>query len=161
MRGKIWEKAFTAKRAGRPTEAYTKSTHTIIIEIHCAYETSLGLMRLRQPLKLMCGLALVVLLCVFVLRSWTVWAQRSGPTDGNAKEKAGELYRKIRILEDLDRGDIKAVRQKLNEDSMVLVVQILQGVEFSTNKDILYGQPGLRAAAKYWGKKDCLPIRLL
>jgi len=68
-----------------------------------------------------------------------------------------EIMRDIRILQDLDAGDLKSARQKLNENSMECVFAILETVRFTTNRDTLFTQPGLRAAAKYWGDKE-LPI---
>ena len=62
-----------------------------------------------------------------------------------------ELFRDLRLLQDMDSGNLESARQKLEDDSMTRVLTILEGVGFTTNKEALYNEPGLRAVVKYWG----------
>ena len=71
-----------------------------------------------------------------------------------------ELFRDIRLLQDMDSGNLESARQKLEDDSMTRVLTILEGVGFTTNKEVLCSQPGLRAVAKYWEHKN-LPASAL
>jgi len=59
-------------------------------------------------------------------------------------------------LQDLDSTNLSAARQKLTDDSMELTVRILEKVGFTTNKDVLCNEPGLRGVARYW-RPDKLP----
>jgi hypothetical protein len=105
---------------------------------------------LNERICLKCALVSIVLLLFGFLLAVKLSAQRVkdvNPTNA-------ELYRDILLLRDLDSGDLKSARQKLNEDSMFRVLFIMESVAFTTNKDVLYSQPGLRAAAKYWGNKS-------
>ena len=76
-----------------------------------------------------------------------------------AKPLGGELFNNIRILMDLDAGNVEAARQRVNDDSMVRIFAILERLQFTTNSETLSSQPALRAAAKYWGKTN-LPANL-
>ena len=105
---------------------------------------------LTERICLKCVLVSAVLLLFGSLLAAKLSAQRAkdvNPTNA-------ELYRDILLLMDLDAGNLKSARQKLNEDSMFCVLFIMESVAFTTNKDVLYSQPGLRAAAKYWGNKS-------
>jgi hypothetical protein len=92
--------------------------------------------------------ALALISTVLFLASHVIWAQQY-----KAYEETGQLFRNIRVLQDLDQGDIKAARQKLEDQSMTLIGYILESNNFSRDNAILYNQPGLRAAARYWGAK--------
>lgn len=61
-----------------------------------------------------------------------------------------ELMRNVQLLRLIDLGDLTSARRWLNDDSMSRIFAILNTVEFTTNADVLFSQPGLRAAAKYW-----------
>jgi hypothetical protein len=59
----------------------------------------------------------------------------------------------VQVLMDLDKGDLKSARQKLNDDSIYGVIVTLERLRFTTNKAILLKEPTLRAAARYWRDK--------
>ena len=90
---------------------------------------------------------------------FSLWAvpgdQRKRP-----EPATGELIRDVQLLKDLDYGDLKSARHRLNDDGMVRIFTILENLGYTTNKAILCGQPGLRAAARYW-RNDPLPPGLL
>jgi hypothetical protein len=85
----------------------------------------------------------------------------SGDQRTETEPATGELIRNVELLRDLDAGDLKSARRRLNADSMVRIFTIMESVGFATNKDILCSEPGLRAAARYWGKGRSLPPGLL
>ncbi len=102
--------------------------------------------------------AVIVVFCSlmfgFILRSQSRDQMR--PT----MAPTAEVVFDISVLQDLDRGDLVEARRKLNDDCMVRVFTIIEAVNFSTNKDVLSAQAGLRAAARYWRGKQ-LPTNLL
>ena len=60
----------------------------------------------------------------------------------------------IYSLKDLDKGDVGAARKQLNISSMECLFCIWASIGNTTNVELLYKQPGLRAAAQYWGIHD-------
>lgn len=78
-----------------------------------------------------------------------------------SKPPAGQwnetLINNIRILKALDANELATARQMLCDDSLDCITFILHSQHFTTNKNILFKQPGLRAAARYWPDKH-LPI---
>ncbi|HEX4265612.1 MAG TPA: hypothetical protein VH597_14845 [Verrucomicrobiae bacterium] len=92
-----------------------------------------------------------VFFLIFAIAEGIVWKTE------RAHQAVVEIEKNTAILKDLDAEDTKAAREKLNDDSMILLVNVLDRIEFSTNKEVLCAEPGLRVAARYWGK-DRLPV---
>jgi hypothetical protein len=79
---------------------------------------------------------------------------RSAHEAGRTRPSNAELYFDIYVLKDLDSGDLRSARERVNDDCMFRIFQILERIDYTTNKDTLLSEPGLRAAARYWGHKE-------
>ncbi|HWQ91359.1 MAG TPA: hypothetical protein VN673_06790 [Clostridia bacterium] len=75
------------------------------------------------------------------------------PASGESQRSNAEMYLCVNVLRDIDVGNLESARRRLNEECMYRVFCILEEINFRTNKDVLLQQPGLRAAARYWGNR--------
>jgi len=105
----------------------------------------------------------LLLACLLALTALAVWSTSAGEGSrsklgpAELRQRTSEVFLIINVLKDLDRGDVKSARQRLADDCMFQLVAVLDGLDFTTNRDALLGQPALRAAARYWGGKP-LPV---
>ncbi len=70
-----------------------------------------------------------------------------------------ELYLDLEVLKDLDHGDVQSAGRAVANDAIARIIEILAGLQSTTNAADLVREPGLRAAARYWGGKP-LPANL-
>jgi hypothetical protein len=120
----------------------------------------------NYPLFMNRCLAITFAVVVVILSAlaFTLSAQEHNKTAqtkrGSYATPEGVLFDNIYLLMDLDAGDVQAARSKLNDRSMQCILGIMESTGFSTNREDLANQPGLRAAAKYWGGKPlpAIPI---
>ncbi len=88
-----------------------------------------------------------------LLMGWLSLLVLGGTQPVRISRPSAELMRNMQLLSDLDAGNLRSARQRLSDDSIVRIFDILESHEFTTNKDVLYDEPGMRAAAKRWGHR--------
>lgn len=104
----------------------------------------------KKWLRVVSGIICVVSVVLIVAAS-------PGKRDWEKTPWNGQLMRDVVLLRYLDSGDIQSARKELNDDAMssaVFILGTLPNPHDATNLAVLGEQPGLRAAAKYWGHKD-------
>lgn len=65
----------------------------------------------------------------------------------------GNIIRDVDVLRDLQEGRVATAQDKLAKDAIECTFELLAKLDFTTNSETLLAQPGLRAAAKFWGHK--------